>query len=202
MVGSEGEVDPIWDAYVAQHRGREPRPFVMRALELAGAPGPGSVATDLGCGAGSETFAMLRAGWDVTAIDSSPAALDATRLDAPEGPGRLTLVQARLEDVTPPRSGLIHASFALPFCPPEHFDSMWTRIVTALEPGGLLAVMLFGERDSWAAEPDMTFHDSAAVERLTGPLEVIEIKEHEHDGASLAGPKHWHFWTVLARAHA
>jgi tellurite methyltransferase len=62
---------PDWDAYYAASAGREPRPLLLEALARFAAPG---TAADLGYGGGTETLAMLRAGWRVTAVDADPAA--------------------------------------------------------------------------------------------------------------------------------
>ena len=51
----------------------EARELARKVLELAG-PGAGRRAVDLGGGAGVETQAILRHGWDVLAIDYDPEA--------------------------------------------------------------------------------------------------------------------------------
>lgn len=45
----------------------------------------------------------------------------------------------------------------------------------------------------------MTFHTRAEVERLVGDLVVLDLTEHEYDGPSGAGPKHWHRYDLIGR---
>lgn len=76
---------------------------------------------------------------------------------------------------------------------------MWTRIREALVPGGIFAGQLSGIRDSWAADPAMTFHDRRAAAALLDGLQIIRLEETEQDGQAFSGPKHWHLFDVLAR---
>lgn len=76
-------------------------------------------------------------------------------------------------------------------------------MLAALRPGGVLAVHLFGDRDSWAAGQSavegMTFHRRDEVENLVAGLKVLHLEEREFDGPSGRGPKHWHRYDVIAR---
>ena len=192
-----------WDEFFAAEQAREPRPLLGRALAVAG-PGEGRHAVDLGCGQGIETRALLDAGWEVTAVDASGTGLrllaDAVAGDR-SASERLHVVQARLEEHDVAPADLVHASFSLPYCPPERFDAMWWRIRGALRPGGVLAGQLFGVRDTWAGElEDVTFHSADQVAALLEGLDVVELTEVEEDGGSGRGPKHWHVFEVVARA--
>src|SRR5436309_1397623 len=79
-----------------------------------------------------------------------------------------------------PRADLVHAAWSLPFCPPASFPRLWDSIVAALRPGGVFAGQLFGDRDSWAAEPDMTFHTEAQARAVLSPLETLVFREEEN----------------------
>ena len=186
------------DAFFAAEEHREPRPLVGRALAAAG-PADGRAAVDLGCGRGIETRALLEAGWSVTAVDASESGL---ALLAASAPGeRLRVVHSRLEDHVVAPVHLVHASYSLPYCPPEHFERMWQGIRDALLPGGVLAGQLFGVRDTWAGElEDATFLTAEEVGRLLAGLEVLELTELEEESTSGRGPKTWHVFEVLARA--
>jgi hypothetical protein len=103
---------------------------------------------------------------------------------------------------TTARTGLaIYAGFSLPFCLPQAFPGTWARIRQALAPGGIFAGQLFGLRDSWADDPDMTFHARPEVEVLLDGLQILRLEETEHDGHAASGPKHWHTFDILARNH-
>ena len=60
-----------WSSYNEAVRTRGVRQLCTDLLRLAGA-GEGRRAVDLGCGTGTETKALLDAGWNVVAIDSAP----------------------------------------------------------------------------------------------------------------------------------
>ena len=81
-----------------------------------------------------------------------------------------------------PSALLIHAGFSLPFCAPQEFPARWTRIRQALAPGGVFAGQLFGLNDTWADDPDMTFHARHQVQVLLDGLDIIRLEETERDG--------------------
>ncbi len=191
-----------WEDYFAHHDSRLPRPFAVEAFDGIE---PGGLAIDLGCGQGTETVELLRRGWSVLAIDAEPAAVAlVSRLVEPSG-GRLTVRLASFADLTElPPARLVHAGFSLPFCPPEKFDMLWSAITDSLLPGGLFAGQLFGDRDTWAgSEADaMTFHSRAQLDHRFAGWELLRVDEQDEDGNSLAGPKHWHVFHVIARRPA
>jgi len=63
-----------WESrYAAGERGgRKPSPLVIQAMDFGGAPGR---ALDLACGAGRNALLLAKNGWDVTAVDGSPTAI-------------------------------------------------------------------------------------------------------------------------------
>ena len=195
-----------WQRYY-EAAGDDPRETLVFALaRFGGEDGPRDrrrFAVDLGCGTGRDTAELLRRGWDVLAIDGEAEAIERLRRRTdlgPEGDRRLATQIARFEEATWPAADLVNASFSLPFCPPQHFDSVWDRLVASLRPGGRFCGQLFGERDGWASEPDMSFHTRAAVEELLRDLEVERLDEVEEDGRTAVGePKHWHLFHVVAR---
>jgi hypothetical protein len=64
----------------------------------------------------------------------------------------------------------------------------------------LIAVDLFGDRDSWAGgDNTMTFHSRGDVDQLLASLDTIDVIEEEKDGPAFSGPKHWHVFHVFAR---
>ena len=123
--------------------------------------------------------------------------LDLSRLET----RRLETQVARFEDAAWPDADLLNASFALPFCGPEHFRALWRRIVASLRPGSRFCGQLFGDRDEWAsAHAEMTFHTRGEVERLLSDLDVEGLDEVEEDGPTALEPvKHWHVFHVVAR---
>ncbi len=67
-------------------------------------------------------------------------------------------------------------------------------------PGGRFSAQLFGDRDGWATEPDMSFQTRQDAEKLLRGLEVEHFDEVEEDGQTAVGdPMHWHLFQVVAR---
>ncbi len=169
---------------------------MLGALDLFEAPG---FAVDLGCGQGRDTLAMLRRGWRVLAIDAEPEAIARLRSGAGEE-SRLETQVASFDEATWPPADLVNAGYALPFCPPDHFDDLWNRVVTSIRPGGRFSGQLFGDRDDWAGDPEMTFQTHEEAVRLLAPFELERFDVEDADGQTATGDaKHWHVFHVIAR---
>ncbi|WP_323098794.1 methyltransferase domain-containing protein [Intrasporangium sp. YIM S08009] len=147
--------------------------------------------------AGIEARELARNGWRVHTFDADPH----SEAGVQEAAHDVTLVEhavCHLEELTRvPANDLTLACVSLPFLPRESFDIVWRRAVDALQPGGVLAVDLFGDRDGWAGA-DGTFLTRAEVEHLTDRLDVVSLVEVECDGRSFSGPKHWHTYELVA----
>jgi hypothetical protein len=138
----------------------------------------------------------------VLAIDGAPGAEARIREAVPtERQERVEVRELAFEGIRRlPAAGLVYAGFALPFQRPEVFDRTWAAIRAALLPGALLAVNLFGERDTWADDPAMTSHTLDQARALLDGLDVVALREQERDGSAVSGPKHWHVLDLIARA--
>lgn len=194
--------DSGWENYYQKMQGRAPRQVLLDVLDMIekDAPKDSRNAIDLGCGAGIETVMLLERGWDVLAIDSDPGGIKRLMEKVSEANRvRLQTQLAKFEGVSLRATDLIHASLSLPFCPPDHFPPLWDKIVEAIQPGGWFAGHFFGVRDSWANEPDMTFHTEDQVRALFEDFEIESFREIDEDGTATNGPKHWHVFTVIAR---
>ena len=195
-----------WKEYYKRTGERPPRETLLFALDrwaeaAPDAPHGAHDAVDLGCGTGRDTIELLRRGWRVLAIDAEPDAIAGLRArpDLPPDAWLETRV-ARFEDATWPETDLVNSSFALPLCPPEAFPGLWQRIVASLRPGGRFAGQLYGDRDSWAGRPGMTFFTRGQAEALLAPLAVELFGEEEDDGVTPRGSaKHWHIFHIVAR---
>jgi SAM-dependent methyltransferase len=185
-----------WGSYYDAVAERPPHETLLGALDRFAEPG---LAVDLGCGEGRDTVELLRRGWHVVAIDGEPEAIARLRARVGDQGDRLETTVARFEEAEWPEASLVNSSFALPFCPPESFDAVWSRIRESLAPGGRFSGQLFGDRDSWAGEQEMTFHSRAAAEGLFDGLALERFDEVEEDGQTALGePKHWHVFHVIA----
>lgn len=192
-----------WNDFYQKIQGRLPRPALLDALALfekEPASAEPRFAIDLGSGDGIECVVLLERGWRVLAVDGDPAAAKWLEEKAPEGSrSRLQILIAKFEEVSLPPADLIHSSFSMPFCPPEHFSAFWCRVAGAVKPGGRFAGQFFGVRDAWAGEAGMTFLTEAQVRELFSEFEIEFFHEKDREGKSAHGVKHWHVFTVIAK---
>jgi len=196
-----------WKAYYQKVEKRPPRALFQALMQARAADHlPPGLAIDLGCGDGTETFALLEAGWSVLAVDQSPDAIQRVKQGAhPNHRARLQTQQATFDQAAlPPAQAagcdLIYAGLSLPFCPPAQFPDLWQKIRQALQPGGRIAAHLFGVRDSWANRTDMTFLTAEQVQEMLAGLEVELLREAEEDRPSaFEAMKHFHYFEVIAR---
>jgi len=174
-----------WTGYYDGQGDREPRDLLLQALRTFDTEGRVGVAVDLGAGQG---------------IDAEEEGIRRLRERVPaEHVDRLRTLVSPMQEPSLPHADLVHASFSLPFCPPEAFPDLWRRIRSALTPGGRFVGELFGDRDSWTTDPTMTFHDVAAARERFDGMDVESFVEEEEDGEAFSGPKHWHVFHVIAR---
>tara|TARA_R110002073_G_scaffold118918_5_gene259466 strand:- start:449514 stop:450182 length:669 start_codon:yes stop_codon:yes gene_type:complete len=195
-----------WEGYFKAIDGREPRATLIEALELFEREPVEKTrfAIDLGCGEGRDSAALLRAGWKVHAIDGHPDGIRRliSRTDL-DDPTRLTMQLAPFEAVELPECDLVNASFSLPFCRPEHYDTMWQKIVSSIRVGGRFSGQFFGDRDSWAQIEDRSHHTREQVDMLLEPFTVELMKVEERKGQDCDGTKKdWHVFHVVARKDA
>lgn len=124
---------------------------VPPALErfLAARPGRGQRVLLPGCGTGYEIAAFAAAGYDVTAIDFSPAAIARARDHLPPHLGA-QIVQGDFFDFAFPRApfDLIYERTFVCALPPAEWPRIAQRTADLLAPGGSLAgIYFFGDKD-------------------------------------------------------
>ncbi len=198
-----------WSRYYDAAKGGAPRETLLFALDLfereGGAAGGERLAVDLGCGEGRDTVELLRRGWRVLALDAEREAIERLRarpdLDS-DAAARLEIRMSSFEEADWPRADLVNSSFALPFCPPDHFPALWERIALSLRRGGRFSGQLFGDRDGWTQEPALSFQRRAEVEGMLQAFQLERFDEIEEDGKTAIGePKHWHVFHIVSRSH-
>ena len=188
--------EELWERFLAATRGQPAWGRLMKAASMFESPGE---ALDVGAGAGRDTAFLLEHGWQVTAVDSSPAA--AKLLRGIESGERLRVVLSAAEDFEPETYDLVNAQFSLPFVHRSRFPETVARLQRAVRPGGLMAVTFFGPRDTWNVEgTEMTFTTKDEVEGLFAEWKLVELTEIEEDGGTATGgSKHWDVIHVIAR---
>ncbi|EWS80641.1 class I SAM-dependent methyltransferase [Brachybacterium phenoliresistens] len=191
-----------WAAYNASAAGRPARRIVTRAILAAGGEGSGKVALDIGAGAGADSLEFARRGWTVHAYDIDET-LSHRLIENRRMSGEVVFhhADASLEDSFP-RADVIYSSDALPMLGPEGLERAWPRLVDALRPGGIMAVDLFGEQDTWAERPDVATLSTAQISSMFSRFQILEREVRDEDGRFFDGKKHWHVITTLARKRA
>ncbi len=159
-------------------------------------------AIDLGCGNGVDTFALLRDMWNVVAIDQQHEALLRIKENTPETyKDHLELRLNSFESLKKlPDCQLLNATFSLPFCHPDHFDTLWNIIISSITKNGLFCGHFFGTNDSWNSNQEMTFHTNKQIKTMFHQFDLIKCKEIEKQGKTVSGKeKYWHVFHVVAQ---
>ncbi|MEM9066368.1 MAG: class I SAM-dependent methyltransferase [Planctomycetota bacterium] len=197
-----------WVAYFDRMEGKPARETTKAAITAferdSGSDASPRFAIDLGCGAGRDTELLLEAGWRVLATDAHPDGLRRLRLRPAcvraEAQGTLSVREESFEEANLPAVDLVNASFALPFCPPAEFPSLWAKIDASISSGGRFAGQFFGDRDDWSILEDRTHLPRAQVLALFGGY-VLESFIEEDRPSRFTGEhhKHWHVFHIVAR---
>ena len=130
------------------------RAMRTRALErLRREVPPGAHLLELGCGPGTDSRALTAAGYDVTAIDVSPAMVAEARdrAQAGEGQARLQVRQLGIHEVERLAPVVFDAAFSNfgPFnCVPDLPDAA-RQLAARLRPGGVLVASVIGRVCPW-----------------------------------------------------
>ncbi|HDU8577141.1 MULTISPECIES: bifunctional 2-polyprenyl-6-hydroxyphenol methylase/3-demethylubiquinol 3-O-methyltransferase UbiG [unclassified Vibrio] len=189
-----------WNEYYQKILNQPHRPNVENALNLLKLES--KVALDIGCGIGRDSHFLLEQGFNVHAFDSHEDAVK-TCLTRFEGHKRFSISQCCFTEFDYPQCSLVIANASLFFCPDESFEQVWTKIDSALQPGGIFCGDFLGVKDSWVASemhPNITALTKKEVESLFEDYELISLNERDEDGATVVGsPKHWHMFSVTAR---
>jgi len=191
-----------WPGYFASVQGKGARETLIAAADAFANEGlTGGLGVDVAAGEGRDALELLERGWRVVATDSHPEAFPLLWSRVPEAwKPRLTTVEVDFAEMQVPDCDLVNASFALPFCAPEHFAGLWSRIVSAIRPGGRFAGQFFGDRDTWASLPGRSHHSRETVLELLEGFEIEMMDEEERDDPpDVRKPKHWQIFHVVAR---
>lgn len=201
-------VENKWTTYLKNTQNKPPRGLVKKFVDFLKFDEDSFSKTqvvDVGCGAGNDTRFYSHVGFNVTAIDSNPVAIQNIQVNSQDYKNITTKIcDITLESI--PQCNIASASYCLPFVPPSLFDTTWNKhIVPNILPGGYFAGHFFGPEDGWAGSKDMTFLAENQVRELFNPqtttFEGLTFFKEKKKEASLAngGSKLWHIFTVFAR---
>lgn len=163
-----------WKLYYERTTNKPARDTLSKALDFFQQEDKqGGKAFDLGSGAGNDVRHLLEAGWHVFAIDNEEEAKRCFE-NRFSSAANASFQLASFEDITWENVDLIHAGFALPFCPHKYFSSVLENIKTHINKGGRFAGNFFGPEHTWQ---DLYLLSKAAVEELFEDFEVEWIEE-------------------------
>ena len=185
-----------WAKHHELTKSNPPSELLFKALEYVGHKGK---AIDIGDGGLKDARYLLDQGFDVTVVDQEEQMNIAAKAVASDKLHCFVSTFADFvfkEDII----DLASAMFALPFNPPETFDAVLTNVKRSLVKGGIFCGQLFGTRDEWSNNRQMTFHTKEQVDGLFADMEVLSLVEREMDGYTADGtPKHWHLFHIIAK---
>jgi SAM-dependent methyltransferase len=150
-----------------------------------------------GCGIGYEVAYLSEAGWDVTAIDFSPAAVTAAR--AVLGPWAKNVVEADFFTFTPQKPvDLIYERAFLCALPRRLWPQVAQRWAALLAPGGLLAGFFFFNDDPKG--PPFGIAQAELDALLTAHFECVQNDAVTDSIPVFAGKEYWQVWRRLPQA--
>lgn len=154
-------------------------------------------AIDLGCGSGNETVYMVKNGIKVLAIDRQlNQDFILNRLSDSEKQ-LISFKKSSFENVELPKTKLLTAFFSIPFCNPNNFDELWTKIYNSIEDNGYFVGQLFGDRDAWNVVESINTFSIDKVKEYLKNYNIIKLEEIEYVRES--DNKKWHFYDIIAQ---
>lgn len=183
-----------WDAYFEAMRDKPAHPlYDILATHL---PSEGR-ALEIGAGLGQGVRLLLDQGFDVTAVEVEPKAIQALREVTPEA----HLVEMPIQDfaLEPESYDVVVAQFVLFFLRPIEVEATWPRIVASIRPRGIFSGQLLGPEDDWV-RAGYTGHCAEEAEQMFSPFEILYEEEVNRIGKTvLSDPKRWHVRHIIAR---
>jgi SAM-dependent methyltransferase len=186
-----------WLDYYKKVAGREPDSILKLVLENHITAK--CVAYDMGCGAGDDTKYLLDNGFKVIAVDKEPSAIEFIKTTITEN-NNLTLQINSFEELSIAPCGLVFGRVSFPFCNPQYFNKFWNKLSLSLHKDGILCGTLFGDKDTWAQNKEMTFISHRDWAGLLKNFDILYFDEQEFDDiTALGSKKHWHIYYFILK---
>lgn len=183
-----------WETYYKDTENRPPRKELVEGIKFVINK---DKALDLGAGALQDSEYLLKQGFNkVVAVDSEPSIQNRSDDE------RLQVVISPFEDFDFPTGlfDLVNAQYSLPFTNPQQFERVFASIKNSLKKEGIFIGQLFGDRDGWSQDENMTFLTKEEVTNFIVDMETIKFSEEEKDGKTASGKnKHWHVFNLILR---
>jgi SAM-dependent methyltransferase len=145
-----------------------------------------------GCGFGHEVKAFAEAGFDFTAVDVAPAAVERTRqLVGPRLAERVVLGDFFTADFSPGSFDLIYERFFLAALPPAQRDAYRDRMAYLLKYGGALAGCFYYQKPSAAGGPPFGLAWGEADELFARYFLLVKDVAITDSLAQFAGRERW-----------
>ena len=185
-----------WSEYYKITKNKPPSKLLVRSLGYVKNKGK---AVDIGGGALKDTKYLLKQGFDVTVIDSSELmAKEAKKIKSK----KLQYFVSSFDKFNFPENtfNIASAMYSLPFNSPNTFNNVFNNIKKSLIKDGIFCGQLFGVKDEWSKNSNITFHTKKQAEKLFSDMEIIDFKEEERDGETANGTlKHWHIFHFIVK---
>ena len=154
-------------------------------------------AIDLGCGSGNETVYMVKSGIEVLAIDRQLNKDFILNRLSDDEKKLISFKEGSFENIELPKTQLLTAFFSIPFCNPNNFDELWTKIYNSIVDNGYFVGQLFGDRDAWNVVESINTFSIDKVKEYLKNYNIIKLEEIEYVRES--DNKKWHFYDIIAQ---
>ncbi len=150
----------------------DPSPFAIHVGDLLPADG-GLRILEVGCGNGRDAAYLASMGFEVTAVDTSPAAIDLCK--ATHGAGDLTFVHGAIAEMDPGPAAfhIVYSRFVLHAMTLDEEQEFLSAAAKTLQPGGRLFIECRSIRDSLARKGEVL----SPTERIHGHYRRFIVPE-------------------------
>ncbi|MFT4970290.1 MAG: hypothetical protein ACI9O4_002046 [Chitinophagales bacterium] len=177
-----------WKLYYTKTSGKPARETLLKALNSFKKEGVKGMAFELGSGACNDVRLLSEQGWKVTAVDNEVKAQLFFNKEFKEVPN-VDFQLASFEEVKWHKVHLVHAGFALAFCPKPHFKEVIRNIQSNILNGGRFAGNFFGTEHSWN---HLCLVSRAEIEGLFEDFEIEWVEETKTQRLSTFGEELFH----------
>lgn len=136
--------------YINKNQFRSVKDLFLKALKEIPILNP-TQAIDLGCGLGIETAYLANAfDWSVLAIDGNAELLAMAKNKIKDSQKtQVEFLHCSFEYLANlPSCDFLYSYHSLHFIDDAHFERVWTMMLSALKPNGVIALSLFGPEDA------------------------------------------------------